>query len=1511
MYFCLIKLGKVIKKILHILTFLLVAILLLLLGSYLLLQNVGTQKEILSEVTDGLSKKIDSKVTSGNIEWGFPNTFVLNDLYVEDQCQDTLLFVKRAKVTVNILPLLQHKISLRTVQLTQMRGYIHQDTAGVFNFQFVIDAFKKKDDTEKSKWMADIESVGFKDCSVSFHKDSVNATPFKFNPKFLDVDSINGHIYVRELSKDSINVKLHKLSFTEASGVNLSDLSTTIAANRHGLRFLHFTTSMPDSKVAFKNAEVSYSDINSKNFFHDYLLNLELEPSNVNLYDLRAFVPAFRKLNDDISLYGSVSGPIDNLKVRNLLVKNGNGLVLDGDVDLAGLPKIKDAYVRAKFRQVVVDADHVRHFGSAFINRDVYLPPAFEKMGFVSYVGDIEGSLASISADGAIGSGPGSIELNVDIDNPNSDFSKYSIDGELNTKNFHLAEILPTTGLGNTTLGLVVNLKRDPNAVHKFSVNADGVVDSLEYRGYTYHGITLNGDFGPKGFTGELQIDDPNAQFNLSGNVHLTQKKPEFHFTANAKRICLSPLNLTKNKDNSCLSFDIVADFQGKTFDELEGSFSLDNFLYQRPSSKDLMVNNVSLNVTPAKNGRKTATFYSDFINGNISGQYQLAGLVANTKKILRQYVPAVISSAVEKQSGNNFTFDFKINNTEVLTDVFKLPVAMVAEGSLKGYFNDVNGKFRMRLEAPMLRMGKNTLQDVLVLCENPKDEAKLVARGTMMPYKRRRNPYYFSVNANAKSDSISSRINFSNSVDETYSGELSVLTVLNSLTKEGLSADFFVRPTEFILKDSVWNVHESTVKLRPGMLNVRNFLVEHGDQELRINGISTRDMNDSIGVYLHDIRLGYISNMINNDRITFNGTTNGNVYVKRLFNKPYMYTNLKVDSVFMNSYQLASKLVVAGEFDTRDREIFFDADLTSHVSGAKSPIIGSILFNRDSMSIEGDLKDIDLRFIRTYVGGVMADFTGFATGKVRAFGHFGDIGLEGDPVASNVHFGVEFLNTEYFVDKEVVHMKHNSFEMRNGKAHDALSGTALVNAKVTHHGFQDMKFNVNVQCNNILALNTTEADNETFYGKAFGDGNIHIYGVPGSVNFEMKDLKTRENTVVTIPIGGTNDVENSDFITFVNDEERQTASEKKRNRRERIKQIQAEKNLKSRIKLDMQLSCTPDAQIQLIMDPRAGDIIRTRGNGVIHMTYDSQTSDFGMLGTYEVTKGDYLFTVQSIISRKFSILPGSQLHFTGSPYSAGLNVQAKYSLNASLSNILADDPTYSKISNANVDCLLYLTGNIQRPIIKFGLELPNSDEEVKRKLASIVNTEETLNRNVASLLALGHFYTMDKSSGQSGATGNSELSSVGFSTLSSEIGSLLSRINNDVNVGLNYNPGSEATATGQEFEVALSTQFLNDRLLVNGNFGYRENNMTTLDEPAGNSGIIDFDIEYKLNPSGKFRTKAFNRSDNSYFRQNSNGTTQGVGLIYREDFDTYSEWMNRYWHPVKSVFTRKKKKKQ
>jgi len=463
---------------------------------------------------------------------------------------------------------------------------------------------------------------------------------------------------------------------------------------------------------------------------------------------------------------------------------------------------------------------------------------------------------------------------------------------------------------------------------------------------------------------------------------------------------------------------------------------------------------------------------------------------------------------------------------------------------------------------------------------------------------------------------------------------------------------------------------------------------------------------------------------------------------------------------------------------------------------------------------------------------------------------------------------------------------------------YDSEGNYGIASGLVLHEGFRNFKFAVDISCSNILALNTREQDNEMFYGKAYARGKVNISGTPEVINFNL-DLRTRPNTRITIPIEGVSSVSDADFITFMKSTDKMTIAEKRRERRDKIRTIQENKKSDSEINVTVNLDATPDAQVSLIMDPKMGDVIRTTGTGNFRMTYHSRDSDFKMYGGYEIYKGEYLFTIQSIISRKFDILEGSLVRWTGNPYDAFLDIRAKYTLNVSPNEILEDPNIRTTLTP--VHCMLDLTGTIGNPNIKFDLEFPNADEELRRQVRSIINTEESMNRNIASLLALGHFYMADRATG---STGSSDLSSVGFSTLSSQISSWISMISKDLNVELNYRPVSDGVTTANEFDVALSTQFLNDRLLINGNFGYRED---VTNSPNVSNSIIDFDLEYKLNRSGKLRVKGFNRSNNSYFKQNPN--TQGVGIIYREDFDAFSGLMKSYWNPVGKFFKGNPKK--
>jgi hypothetical protein len=120
---------------------------------------------------------------------------------------------------------------------------------------------------------------------------------------------------------------------------------------------------------------------------------------------------------------------------------------------------------------------------------------------------------------------------------------------------------------------------------------------------------------------------------------------------------------------------------------------------------------------------------------------------------------------------------------------------------------------------------------------------------------------------------------------------------------------------------------------------------------------------------------------------------------------------------------------------------------------------------------------------------------------------------------------------------------------------------------------------------------------------------------------------------------------------------------------------------------------------------------------------------------------------------------------------------------------------------------------------------------------------------------------------------------------LSNQLSNWLSQISNDFDVGFHYSPGTK-NINSQELQVALSTQLLNDRVTINGNFDVRGENNS---EGTPLSG--DFDIEYKI--TEKIRFKAFNRYNSPYTGRGV-PYTQGLGIFFKQDFDRLSDLFRR-----------------
>ena len=416
---------------------------------------------------------------------------------------------------------------------------------------------------------------------------------------------------------------------------------------------------------------------------------------------------------------------------------------------------------------------------------------------------------------------------------------------------------------------------------------------------------------------------------------------------------------------------------------------------------------------------------------------------------------------------------------------------------------------------------------------------------------------------------------------------------------------------------------------------------------------------------------------------------------------------------------------------------------------------------------------------------------------------------------------------------------------------------------------------------------------NPDWYGTIYGNGSAIIAGEPGEVRIGV-NMETAPSSKFTFVLSDTQEASEYNFITFRDRDKLNapaiapdtttvaldTVPEIVRLLAQKIENTSQQQSAPTQFSIDLQVDITPEAEIVLVMDPVGGDRIRAYGSGNLRINYNSIDEAFDMFGKYTLEKGSYNFTLQDIIIKDFTIRNGSTISFDGDPYNAILDISAVYSLNANLSDLDASFSTDREINRTNVpvNALLKVKGGISEPELSFDLEFPTLTSDSYRKVKSVISTDEMMNRQIIYLLALNRFYTPDYMQSQNR---NNELTSVASSTISSQLSSILGQISDNWQISPNLR-SNKGDFSDVEVDLALSSQLLNNRLIFNGNFGYRDNAFN-----SRNSNFIgDFDLEYLLNRKGSIRLKAYNHfNDQNYYVRNAM-TTQGVGVVFKHDFD-------------------------
>ena len=1438
-------------------------------------------------MVSALSDRLGVPVQIGSIDLTWLNHLILKDVYVEDQKGKVLLQAKQIAVGLDIMPLIrQQQLVFNTARLFGFQVNLKKEKPkDPLNLQFIIDAFASKDSLKpKPKVDLRFKTIILHKGNFSYHVETATKTGGKFNAQHIDIKGISAKIKVDAFTPDSINAAVERLSLMEQSGINIKKIKLEVSGNKDSLYLKDLALQLPQTNFFIPKANIYMDRVQDSlpdwgKVFLAAPLRLQIAQSTVSPADLAAFVPALKNFHDPIKLIANAEGSINNIDLTNLTLRYADKLLFIGAMKMKGLPDIPNTFLHGEVKKLYVTTEGVQGLANNFSNKQITLPEPITRLGTINFTGNISGLFSNLVAHGKLSTQVGSINTDISFGKDPQRGIQSFLKGHIHSEGIDLKQILSENNpMGNISFDVRLDAAQPINK--DFAGSIEGAITRLDYKGYRYADILLAGTFDTKGYNGSVQIHDPNGQFVANGEISQDGAASVFDFTADMKHFRPDKMNLTKKYDSPDISVKIKANMRGNNIDNIIGDLTIDSLNF-RTKPETFFLEQLKVSASGLSSDRKIS-INSPIVSGEIMGNISFPTIIKGATKVLSQYIPAVFAKKADttELKANNISIALTVENTEKLSRTLLLPFTNMRPANINGFYNDHYGKFNIEANLPEFKVGNIFFDGGLLQLSNPNEQANLLVSATKVnPITGTRD--LFSLKTDVEHNKMNTLLSWENNKEETYNAAFSSSTAFireeNEKGKETLRTEISINKSRIILNDSIWNIHPSAITINEDELLIDYFhIANNKNKSILVNGsISKSNPNKTIQADLHNIELKYIFDIIDKPYIDFEGQASGTISASDLFNSRTMNTSLQVENFGYNKTRFG-KLDIFGEWDDEEKSIqllgtiYNNDSIWTDVSGNINP-----LKNNAGLSLNFDAKELDISFIKPFVKTVAKDIKGRATGKVLLEGYpFSNLEVEGDIFVQNAGLGIDFTQT-YYTFEDSIYLRRNNIMVKDLVIKDKDGNTGVVDFSFRHKYFREFYFETEISTDNLLAYNTTSTHMPLIYGTIYAGGAINIQGDSKLINFDI-NAQTRQKTDVNFDFLSNSSATDYNFITFI-DKQKQTA-----NAKDSIENNfpLAEEN-KVKLRFNVLADVTPDARLTLIMDKTSDDKIQGYGNGNFQVQYGTD-SDFKMYGGLNITSGVYNFSLQQLIHRDFQLREGSSINFQGDPMDAILDINAIYNLTASLNDLDQHLANESPRSSVPVNCVMLIDGKMQNPNISFDLELPNSNSEIEQQLKSLIDTEDMMNRQIVYLLVLNKFYTPNYANI---TYRTNELSAIATSAISTQLSGILNGLTDKIQIGTNIRTGTNQEGlTDTEVEMLLSSQLLDNRLLFNGNFGYKDNPLQQ------NTFIGEFDLEYKLTRSGDIRLKAYNHANDMYRYLKQALTTQGVGILFKKDFTTLQD---------------------
>ena len=1492
-----LSLQSILKKVRKITNVALWAVIGLLIATVVLLRVPTVQQFIGSKTAEVLSEKLGTEVSVGRVDLGFLNRITIDDVDIRDQQGEQLLKASRLSAKIDYLALLKGKIVVTSAQLFGMNANLYQQTADApHNFQFVLDSLASEEPSETPLDLR-IHSLIIRRGSVAYHKRHIAPVSGQFSPDHIEATDISAHAILNALQDDSLNLNLKKLTFNEKSGLRVANLSFKTVANREAAQVSDFTLTTAESDVKISELNATYQHRNDTLDRASLKFNGKLEPSLITLWELAPFTNFGHDIKTPFHIASSFSGTASSVNINSLDIRSAdNEFLLSGNGSFS--TKSGQAQWLADIHRLTASERSIKT-----LSKGVELPEEVFRLGDVSFEGRASGTAQNLSATGL---------LKTDAGNANLTFAKngQNFNGNLKTDGLNLQRILDNDELGEiaTQISIDGQLPTGNQPASALALKAKGSVSRLDFRNYSYNKINLDGTLQNGIFDGKIDVDDPNAQLSAVGKI--ATKNLAANLTANVRHLNPSALHLSDQWGDATFKFDINADIAGQQLNTANGHVDIENF-EMISSERQFAFDKLNLTASDTRDGR-SLRLQSDFADVKVEGQYDYETLAQSFTNLVGSKLPTLPGLPKQTQSiRNNFRISANVTDGKWLENLFEIPLTLRQPMHLEGQIDDRNRQMNLEARLPHFIYDDSEYRDAILNITTPNDTLRTHA--AIRRISDNGNQLRLTLDANAADNHLATALHFENDALRTMKGVLNTDAQFFKTTDGKDAAHVDIHSSDFTIGNALWTVEPGTIVYSKNDLTIDHLAISSDNQHLIIDGRTTATAADSLIAELQNIDVEYILDLVDFDAVKFSGLATGKAFVTNLFGTPEAAAKLSVADFHFEDGRMGT-LSATARLNNEAKQIDINAIANDTIAPLTPGVLQMGLFPVNTLVngyVSPQRNELELfitpnkargEFLESFCGSFMRDIDLQVTGNLRLYGPLDDINLTGNAIA-NGSVGIKSLNTTYTLRNAPITLIPDEILFQNDTIYDAHGHIGIVDGALHHKSLTRLTYDFDIEAQELLAYDFRDFGSDTFCGTVYGTGNCVIRGRDGEVVIDV-DVTPDEGSEIRYNASSPDAISSGEFVTWRDrnsgvQEFRSSGVQEFRSSGVRdnsdiqhptpishhpsaITQEESPEQ-STDIRLNFLINANPRATLKVIMDNNTGDYIALNGDGVLRATYYNKGS-FDMFGNYNVDHGIYKLTIQNVIKKDFQFAQGGTIVFGGDPYNAALNLQALYTVvGVPLSDLQLGNSF--KSNNIRVNCLMNITGTPNQPRVDFALDMPTVGTDAKQMIFNLINSEQEMNQQVLYLLAVGRFYNQGTNNAAADGTAQQSQTSLAMQsllsgTISQQLNNVLSSLvkNQNWNFGANISTGDQGFYNA-EYEGLLSGRLLNNRLLINGEFGYRDNpNATT-------SFIGDFDLQYLLRPSGNLAITVYNQTHDRYFTRNSLNT-QGVGIIWRKDFN-------------------------